>query len=87
MFQVVRTIAKYLNQYPKFKVVITGHSLGAAMARLMYFFLEDNKQFPFVAYELFTYGEPRVGNKYFAEFMNRQPIVTARAVARYTKSE
>lgn len=52
------------------------------MARLMYFFLEDNKQFPKVTYELYTYGEPRVGNKYFADFMNRQSITTARVVAR-----
>ncbi|XP_037039210.1 lipase-like [Bradysia coprophila] len=79
---VVRTIAKYLNLNPGLKVVLTGHSLGGAMARLTYFFLEDNKQFPSVVYELFTYGEPRVGNVYFAEFMNNQPIVIARVVAR-----
>jgi len=79
---VVRTVASYLNENPEFKVVITGHSLGAAMARIMYFFLEDTNQFPTVTYALYTYGEPRVGNKYFANFMNSQPITTARVVAR-----
>lgn len=83
MFQVVRTVAKYLSKNPKSKVIITGHSLGAAMARLTYFFLEDNKQFPSVKYELYTYGEPRGGNVYYAQFMNKQRIVTARVVARY----
>lgn len=52
------------------------------MARIMYFFLEDNKQFPNVEYELYTYGEPRVGNKHFANFINQQRITTARVVAR-----
>lgn len=75
----------YLNTNPKFKVVLTGHSLGGAMARLTYFFFSDNKQFPTVTYELYTYGEPRVGNKYFADFINSQSIKTARVVARYTE--
>lgn len=78
----VRTVAEYLKECPNRKVVITGHSLGGAMARLMYFFLEYTKQFPEVTYELYTYGEPRVGNERFAEFMNSQPISTARVVTR-----
>lgn len=83
--QVIRAVAAYLKLYPKYKVVITGHSLGGAIARLTYFFLEDTKQFPNVAYELYTYGEPRVGNKYFADYMNRQSITTARIVARFAE--
>ncbi|XP_037038648.1 lipase-like [Bradysia coprophila] len=79
---VVRAVAEYLRKNPGFKVVIVGHSLGGAMARLIYFFLEDCKQFPEVTYELYTYGEPRVGNRYFADFMNSRSITTARVVAR-----
>lgn len=79
---VVRAVAEYLCENPGFKVVLTGHSLGGAMARLTYFFMEENKQFPKVQYELYTYGEPRVGNKHFADFMNTRCITTARVVAR-----
>lgn len=78
----VRSVSAYLNDCPNCKVVIAGHSLGGAMARLAYFFLKDTNQFPTVTYELYTYGEPRVGNKPFAELMNSQPITTARVVAR-----
>ncbi|XP_037038368.1 lipase-like [Bradysia coprophila] len=79
---VVETVADLLNENPGFKVVLTGHSLGGAMARITYFFFADRNLFPGVEFELYTYGEPRVGNKYFAEFMNCQPITTARVVAR-----
>ncbi len=77
----VQTAGTFLKANQGFKVVITGHSLGGAMARVMYFFLEVNKQLN-VKYELYTYGELRVGNKHFADFMNRQGITTARVVAR-----
>lgn len=61
----------------------TGHSLGAAMASITLFFLKDLNRFPGVAYELYTYGEPRLGNMDFAKFMNAQTITSARVVARY----
>lgn len=75
-------VESYLTRNPSYKVVLTGHSLGAAMARVTYFFLEDTKRFPKTKYELYTYGEPRVGNYAFADFMNNQNIVSARVVAR-----
>lgn len=78
----VETVKAYLKKCSNCKVVIVGHSLGGAMASLAYFFLKTKKQFPKVTYELYTYGEPRVGNKYFAKFMNSQSITTGRVVAR-----
>lgn len=53
------------------------------MARLTTFFILFLKQFPGKKLELYTYGEPRVGNKGFADFMNAQSITTARITARY----
>ncbi|KAG4079712.1 hypothetical protein HA402_009098 [Bradysia odoriphaga] len=79
---VLQTVTDLRNENAGFKIVLTGHSLGGAIARLTYFFFIDRRLFPSVKFELYTYGEPRVGNKYFAEFMNRQPITTVRVVAR-----
>lgn len=79
--QVVRQVSAYLTEVPDAKVVITGHSLGGAMARQTYFFLDDRNQFP-VNYELYTYGEPRGGNKAYADYMNSRTIFSARVVAR-----
>lgn len=74
----------YLRRYySDYKLVIAGHSLGGAMARITQFLLLYLDQFPGCTYELYTYGEPRVGNKAFADFMNNQTITTARTVARY----
>ncbi|KAJ6632650.1 Lipase [Pseudolycoriella hygida] len=78
----VRALRRYLKKYPDFKIVLAGHSLGGAIARIIYYFLADSKTFPSSTFELYTYGEPRVGNINFADFMNCQQITTARVVAR-----
>lgn len=71
------------SKFPKYKIVIVGHSLGAAMARLTQFFLLVLNQFPGAIYKCITYGEPRSGNKAFADYMNTRNIITARVVARF----
>lgn len=86
-FQVVAIIRKLLIENPGFKVVLTGHSLGGAMASLTYYFITYRQLFPNATFEVYTYGEPRVGNKYFADFMNCQRMVTARVVARYSNRQ
>lgn len=53
------------------------------MARVTSFFLIYCNQFPGVQYEGYTYGEPRSGNKYYIDYLNSQPIVTARVTDRY----
>lgn len=80
--RVYRAIHRYRKEYPSFKIVLCGHSMGGAIARIMYFFFVNNEDFPSAEYELYTYGEPRVGNKAFADFMNHQNITTVRVVAR-----
>lgn len=53
------------------------------MARITLFFFLHLNQYPSCTYEIYTYGEPRVGNKAFVDFMNNQALTAARVVARY----
>jgi hypothetical protein len=77
---VVTNVGYLRGRYPGYKIVIIGQSLGAAMARLTQFYLLALNQFPGADYECYTYGEPRSGNRAFADFMNKQTIKTARVV-------
>ncbi|KFY71565.1 hypothetical protein V499_08225 [Pseudogymnoascus sp. VKM F-103] len=61
-------------QYPSYKIVITGHSLGGAVATLA---AGDLRSQGYAA-DLYTYGSPRVGNGAFASWVSAQPGVTAR---------
>ena len=54
--------------HPNYKLVTTGHSLGAAVATLAAATLRKAG----IPIELYTYGSPRVGNKAFAEFVTNQ---------------
>jgi predicted lipase len=62
----VRTeVDRLLGLYKTAKLVITGHSLGGAMAVLCA--LEMKEVHGKVDY-VYTYGQPRVGNSNFASF-------------------
>ncbi|KAK3308811.1 Alpha/Beta hydrolase protein [Chaetomium strumarium] len=54
---------------PTYRVVVTGHSLGGAIATLAAADLRAAR----VAADLYTYGSPRVGNLALAEFVTNQP--------------
>ncbi|KFX89269.1 hypothetical protein V490_07127 [Pseudogymnoascus sp. VKM F-3557] len=61
-------------QYPSYKIVVTGHSLGGAVATLA---AADIRSQGYAA-DLFTYGSPRTGNGAFASWVSAQPGITAR---------
>ena len=60
--------------YPNYTLIITGHSLGGAVATIAAAYLRENG-YPC---DLYTYGSPRVGNGIFADFVSAQSGVTAR---------
>lgn len=79
----VEHVGVQVKLHPTYKVVIVGHSLGGAMARVTQLFFIYLNQFPGTVYEIYTYGEPRVGNVHFADYINMQNITSARIVNRY----
>jgi len=78
--KVVANVGYLRSFFPTYKIVILGHSLGGAMARLTQFYMLALNQFPGAKYECYTYGEPRSGNQAFVNYMNSQTIKTARVV-------
>ncbi|KAJ2725200.1 hypothetical protein GGI07_001462 [Coemansia sp. Benny D115] len=73
-------VSKLVDQYPDYKIVLTGHSLGGAEAALaaVDFTIEHPEWANRI--ELYTYGEPRVGNSVFADWLSSQPFPIYRVV-------
>lgn len=56
------------KKYDTKNILLTGHSLGAALSTLLAFDIEYNDAYEnFNIYSLITFGSPRVGNKEFTE--------------------
>ncbi|KIH63758.1 triacylglycerol lipase [Ancylostoma duodenale] len=56
-----------IYQHPQWDIWISGHSLGGAMATLAAFFLVHSKFVGPDSVKLITFGQPRVGDKEFAD--------------------
>ncbi|RYG70456.1 lipase family protein [archaeon] len=66
----VRSAVQTLKQqFPSYRVVVTGHSLGAALATLTA--LQLHAEGPEETVRLFHFGSPRVGNTAFATFASK----------------
>ncbi|KAJ7891789.1 Alpha/Beta hydrolase protein [Mycena leptocephala] len=57
-------------EHPAYTIVVTGHSLGGAIASLAAPALKS--ELPAAAIKLFTFGQPRVGNRNFAAFVEKK---------------
>lgn len=70
-FAVREQIHDYIKNHPVSSVVVTGHSLGGALAKLCAVDIQYNfsKQ---VSIEAFTYGAPKVGNDGFRDSYNER---------------
>ncbi|RYH21146.1 lipase family protein [archaeon] len=66
---VISNVKSLKQQFPSYSVVVTGHSLGAAMATLTTLDLMDAGVSPI---RMFHFGSPRVGNTNFANFASNK---------------
>lgn len=64
---VVHVVRDQLLAYPNYTVVISGHSLGGALASIAALSVKSN--FPSAAVRLFTYGQPRTGDAAYADLV------------------
>ncbi|GMR59635.1 hypothetical protein PMAYCL1PPCAC_29830, partial [Pristionchus mayeri] len=58
------------NKYPGYKLLITGHSLGGSFASLATVHILVNNLFPAPQTIFYSFGEPRTGNKEFADLID-----------------
>lgn len=64
---VMPVLQQLIKEHPSYKVVLTGHSLGGAISALAALELEARG----VNVTITTFGEPRLGNKNMAEYMDK----------------
>jgi len=64
---VLRVVREQLDAFPGYVVILTGHSLGGALASLAALSVKSN--FPWMAVRLFTFGQPRTGDAAFADLL------------------
>lgn len=67
-------------EYAGYTVAVVGHSLGGAIASLAAVKLHTGLGVAWERMELYTYGQPRVGNFVFAKWLSQQPIGSSRVV-------
>lgn len=64
--QVISGVRALIAKYPQYKVFVSGHSYGAAVAQLISMELIANN----IHSHLYNYGQPRIGNAKYASFVN-----------------
>jgi predicted lipase len=66
----IYTISKLLQEYPKYKLYTTGHSLGAALSTLFGYYLSE--VFSPNEVNIVSFASPRVGNKAWSDLINNK---------------
>jgi hypothetical protein len=80
--QVRLAVLNAVRKYPSYKLVSTGHSLGGAMATLLAFKVAQEGIIRWENIKIITFGQPRVGNKAFADYLNSKPLSIARVTTK-----
>lgn len=73
-------LQKLLKEFPSYTLVLTGHSLGGAIAVLAAVMVHTQWQVDPRRMHVVTYGQPRVGDLAFVTWVNAQPWKTTRVV-------
>lgn len=76
--EVVKAVLQIRAAHPSAEVHVTGHSLGGALALLCA--AQLSRSLNSTEVRLVTFGEPRVGNVFFAEFINQRLPLAIRLV-------
>ncbi|KAI7872514.1 Alpha/Beta hydrolase protein [Spinellus fusiger] len=78
---VLSTVLSQLTQFPNYKVVVTGHSLGGALATVavLDLFQRDMRLTP-QNLSIYTFGGPRVGDSNFAYYFASTGISLKRTI-------
>lgn len=66
---VLGAVRTQLAENPSYSLVVTGHSLGGALASIASVSLKAN--FPFTPLKLFTFGQPRTGSSEYAALVEK----------------
>ena len=66
---VVNAVSAQVRANPTYSIVTTGHSLGAALASLFAVTLKAN--FPNTTMKVYTFGQPRTGDRSYADLIDR----------------
>ncbi|KAL8684619.1 MAG: hypothetical protein Q9224_006231 [Gallowayella concinna] len=69
---VLVNMKKAVERHPDYRIVVTGHSLGGAVATLAAAELRRLSDHFLAETELYTFGSPRIANKEAAEWMSGQ---------------
>ena len=62
----ISTVKLLKKRFPTYNVVVTGHSYGAACGQLLAMELQKEG----IDVDVYDFGQPRVGNKIYADFVN-----------------
>ncbi|KXN74475.1 alpha/beta-hydrolase, partial [Conidiobolus coronatus NRRL 28638] len=80
--QVRLAVLNAIRKYPGYQLVSTGHSLGGAMATLLAFKVAQEGIIRWENIKIVTFGQPRIGNKAFADYLNSKPLSIARVTTK-----
>jgi hypothetical protein len=64
--QTLDSLIELKKEYPNYEIVLTGHSYGAAVSQIVAMELIKEG----IKLEVYNYGQPRLGNKKYADFVN-----------------
>lgn len=64
------TLADAVEANPDYKIVVTGHSLGGALAKLAFAYFKSSAVFGSKMSAGYSYGEPRNGDARFANYVD-----------------